>query len=140
MNRAGLFITLFYVKYEPVTRMLSYANAGHVSPLLLRSGEASCQKLDAEGLIFGVRKEEIYEEKELQLRQGDLLILYTDGITEAQNSAGEMFGFCRLCSTVSASRERAPEEVIAAIHEQLADFTGITALEDDVTMIVMKII
>ncbi|ACM18635.1 sensor phosphatase, sensory_box and SpoIIE domain-containing [Geotalea daltonii FRC-32] len=140
LNRAGLFITLFYVKYDPESRMLAYANAGHVSPLLLRPPEVSCRKLDAEGLIIGVREDETYEEKELQMQPGDLLVLYTDGITEAQNSAGEMFGFSRLCSIVSAISSNPPEDVVSIVLEQLAGFTGTTALEDDVTMIVMKVI
>ncbi len=140
LNRSGLFITLFYVSYDPVRRLLSYANAGHVSPLLLRPSEISCRKLDAEGLILGVRKKESYEEKELQMEPGDLLVLYTDGITEAQNSAGELFGFGRLCSTVSAISSRPAEEVIGGILHEVAAFAGTTALEDDVTMIVMKVI
>ncbi|MCM2359871.1 MAG: SpoIIE family protein phosphatase [Geobacteraceae bacterium] len=140
LGQAGLFITLFYVKYDAVSRTLTYSNAGHVLPLLFRGAAAACLELDAEGLILGVRKEVIFEEKQLQLEQGDLLLLYTDGITESRNSAGEMFGRARLCDILNAGKAESPRAVVDAILAEVTAFTGTAALEDDVTMIALKVV
>lgn len=140
LDQAGLFITLFYVKYDAINRTLFYSNAGHVPPLLFRQSETACRKLDAEGLIIGVRKGEVYEEKQIQMQEGDILLLYTDGITEALNSADEQFGLARLCSSLMAKHTESPQSIIDAIIMEVAAFTGTSAMEDDVTMIVMKVI
>jgi phosphoserine phosphatase RsbU/P len=140
LDQAGLFITLFYVKYDAINRTLFYSNAGHVPPLLFRQSETACRKLDAEGLIIGVRKGEVYEEKQIQMQEGDILLLYTDGITEALNSANEQFGIARLCYSLSARHSESPQSIIDAINMEVAAFTGTTAMEDDVTMIVMKVV
>lgn len=139
LDHAGLFITLVYVKYDAINRTLYYSNAGHVPPLLYRSSEAACRKLDAEGLIIGVRKSEVYEARQLQLQEGDVLLLYTDGITEAMNAAGEEFGVARLGRSLVARHAEAPQSIIGTIIKEVAAFTGTAAMEDDVTMIVMKI-
>jgi PAS domain S-box-containing protein len=140
LDHAGLFITLIYVKYDALNRILYYSNAGHVPPLLYRASEATCRKLEAEGLIIGVRKGEIYEAKQLQLQAGDVLLLYTDGITEAMNAAGEEFGVDRLSRSFAARHTEAPQSIILGIIKEVAEFTGTSVMEDDVTMIVMKVI
>lgn len=140
LDQAGLFITLFYVRYDAINRILTYSNAGHVPPLHFRQSETACRKLDAEGLIIGVRKGEIFEEKKIQMQKGDILLLYTDGITEALNSADEQFGIARLCSSLNARHTESPQSIIDAIIMEVAAFTGTTAMEDDVTMIVMKVV
>ena len=140
LDQAGLFITLVFVKYDAINRTLFYSNAGHVPPLLYRSSENTCQKLVAEGLIIGVRKGETYEAKQLQMQEGDVLLLYTDGITEAMNAAGEEFGVDRLCRSFVARHKEAPQTIIDTITMEVAAFTGISVMEDDVTMIVMKVI
>lgn len=140
LDQAGLFITLIYVKYDALNRLLFYSNAGHVPPLLYRSSAAACRQLDAEGLIIGVRKNEIYEARQLQLEKGDALLLYTDGITEAMNPAGEEFGAARLSRCLMASHTESSQAIIAAIIREVRAFTGTATMEDDVTMIVMKVL
>lgn len=140
LNQAGLFITLFYVKYDPLSRTLTYANAGHVLPLISRTSEISCWELDTEGLILGVRKTVAFEEKQLQMQEGDVLLLYTDGITEAQNAEGELFGIARLCDILRNNRSLSPGSIIDAVLREVSAFTGTTTLADDVAMIVMKIL
>ncbi|HTY20661.1 MAG TPA: SpoIIE family protein phosphatase, partial [Geobacteraceae bacterium] len=98
LTKAELFISMFYVKYNVEKRLLTFANAGHNHPFLYSSKERSCTELDADGLILGVRREVTFEEKSIQLQRGDILLLYTDGITEASNPAGDFFGTERLCS------------------------------------------
>ena len=139
LNGADLFISMFYVSFDPARRLLHYANAGHNRPLLLRSGEISCRELDAEGMIFGVIKDMIFEEKHEQLAKGDRLLLYTDGLTEAQNFAGEFFGVPRLCSTFSALKNETPETVIRVLIEQMHAFCGDQAFADDVSIVVLNV-
>ncbi|MGZ8931424.1 MAG: PP2C family protein-serine/threonine phosphatase, partial [Methylosarcina sp.] len=139
LSRAELFITMFYMKYNPATRQLSYANAGHNCPLLLPAGETVCRELDAEGIIFGVTTEIEFEEKSIVLRQGDLVLLYTDGITEAQNREGEFFGIDRLAQLFAAQSQNPPQEIINKIVKDLQAFCTNSSFADDVSMVVLKV-
>lgn len=138
LHQSGLLITLFYIKYDPGTRTVTYSNSGHAPPLVFRSSEGGCRKLDAEGLILGVRRGVIFEEKQFRMKEGDLLLLYTDGVTEARNASGELFGADRLCDILRAGQSGLPREVVDAVLREVATFTGTFAMEDDVTMIAMK--
>jgi sigma-B regulation protein RsbU (phosphoserine phosphatase) len=140
LNRSGLFITLFYLAYDPVARDLRYSNAGHVLPLLVREGVTACTELDAEGLILGVRRGEVFEERRIWMQPGDLLLVYTDGVTESSNSSGEMFGRERLCGILGALHRESPQTIVDALLREIAAFAGTMAREDDITMIVMKIL
>ncbi|HYE34070.1 SpoIIE family protein phosphatase [Methylocaldum sp.] len=139
LSRADLFITMFYMKYHRATRQLSYANAGHNPPLLLRCGETACRELDAEGLIFGVIKEVAFEEKGTVLDKGDLVLLYTDGVTEAQNPEGKFFGADRLSELLAAQGANTPQEIINTIIEALQTFCRSHSFADDVSMVVLKV-
>jgi sigma-B regulation protein RsbU (phosphoserine phosphatase) len=140
LSQSGLFITFFYVRYHPSTRTLVYANAGHVPPLLFRPSEGSCRKLDAEGLVVGIKEGVAFEEKQLRIGEGDVLLLYTDGITETENSAGELFGAERLCAVVGANAAGSPQEVIDAVLREVAAFREGAVQEDDVAMIALKVV
>jgi sigma-B regulation protein RsbU (phosphoserine phosphatase) len=74
------------------------------------------------------------------MQEGDVLLLYTDGITESRNGAGELFGLGRLCSILNARCAEPPQTIIDAVLQEVSAFTGTTAKEDDVTMIVMKVV
>lgn len=139
LGRAELFITIFCASYDAPARTLRYANAGHVPPLLFRRAEPSCNWLDAEGLIIGVQEEVTFEEKSLQLRPGDLLLLYTDGVTEARAANDELFGMGRLCDIIGRNEASSPGEILDAVRSELTLFTGTAALEDDLTMVILKV-
>ena len=139
LNKAELFITMFYLKYLPDSRILKYANAGHNWALLLRPEEATCTPLDAEGLVLGVRREVEFEERSISLAIGDKLLLYTDGITEAQNEAGTFFGMDRLCGLFAAYREMSPEATIGKLLADLRAFCGEAPLLDDISMVVLRV-
>ncbi len=98
------------------------------------------RELDAEGLILGVRKGVPFEEKQLPMEEGDVLILYTDGITEAQNDAGELFGLGRLCGIIGARHSESPREISDAVLREVSAFTDGAPPQDDMTMIVMKVV
>ena len=93
----------------------------------------------AEGIIFGVTKEIVFEEKSTVLRPGDLVLLYTDGITEAQNQEGEFFGTERLTRLFSTQGPKAPQEIINTIVMDLQTFSGSHTFVDDVSMVVLKV-
>ena len=80
LDNADYFITLFYLQYDITTQQLSFANAGHPPPLLLSPFQRECRQLDADGMILGVRKNVIFEEKTTIISKGDLILLYTDGL------------------------------------------------------------
>jgi phosphoserine phosphatase RsbU/P len=138
LTRAELFITMFYVKYDNGTRRLSFANAGHNRPLLIADDD-SCQELDADGLILGVNKHVTFEEKSIQLKSGDLLLLYTDGIIEAQNQEGEFYGTDRLCAMTGKNRTGGPHRVITALLEDLSAFMGAASPVDDISLVAVEI-
>ena len=137
LTRAELFITMFCGKYDAKRSSFSYSNAGHTKPLLLRAG--SWQELDAEGLILGVEQQVAFEEKSVNLEPGDLLFIFTDGIIEAERAPGEFFGVPRLCELLSRVQQEAPEQIIDRVLEALTGFGSSGPLQDDVSMVVMKV-
>ncbi len=139
LNKAELFITMFYLKYFPDSRTLKYANAGHNWALLLRRDESSCMALDAEGLVLGVQRDVEFEERSVSLALGDKLLLYTDGITETQNADGIFFGTERLCELFIAYRELSPEATIEKLLADVREFRCDAPLHDDVSMLVLRV-
>lgn len=135
----GSFVTAFYGLYDPKARELTYATAGHGPPRLKRCDAGTMAALDAvAGLPLGVVEDERYEEATHTLHRGDQLIFYTDGITEARNPAGEMFGLERVDDVLEACRPDA-NALIAAVLSSLDAFTAGRPAEDDRTLIVAKI-
>ena len=139
LTRSELFISMFYVSYCFTTGLLRYANAGHSRPLLLKRNAPECSELDTEGLILGVLPSVDFEEKSIHLEQGDILLLYTDGIIESHNSDGELFGVDRLCRTLRLRRDDTPNAIIFALFEDLNKFLGNTPPNDDITLVALKL-
>ncbi|HYE37419.1 PAS domain S-box protein [Methylocaldum sp.] len=139
LNRASFFISMFYLRYHADTRWITYANAGHNRPLLLRRGERNCTELDAEGLILGVKKGVAFEEKALSLNEGDMVLLYTDGVTEARNKQGEFFGEPRLCELFITHSQASPQELIEIIVDELGKFCQSRSFDDDISLVVLKV-
>jgi sigma-B regulation protein RsbU (phosphoserine phosphatase) len=137
LTRAELFITMFCGTYDAAHRVLGYSNAGHTRPLLLKGGK--WQELDAEGLILGVEPRVSFEEKSVRLDPGDLLFIYTDGIIEAEGVPGDFFGMPRLCELLGSVRQEPPEAIIDAVLAALVAFSTSGPLQDDVSMVVMKV-
>lgn len=139
LNRAEMFITLFYARYDVRSGRLSYASAGHNKPLLWRVRNSICERIDAEGLILGIKHEVVFEERETSLSPGDVLLLYTDGLTESENNVGDFFGEERLEQLLSEYHAMQPQEIIDRIMEQARLFTGQRTFRDDVTMVALKV-
>jgi sigma-B regulation protein RsbU (phosphoserine phosphatase) len=139
LSAAELFITMFYLKYDLGERLLRYANAGHNRALLRRQRDWTVSELDAEGLILGVKRDVFFEEKSLILEAGDRLLLYTDGVIEAQNEQGEFFGISRLCNIFAADRSESPEATIRKLMSELRTFSGENEFADDITMVNLQV-
>ncbi|MDU0461007.1 MAG: PP2C family protein-serine/threonine phosphatase, partial [Geobacteraceae bacterium] len=120
--------------------MLSFASAGHNKPLLFRQGEVACIEIDAEGLILGVMKAVVFENKSIMMLEGDILLLYTDGITEAENHDGEFFGIDRLSRIVAGNHAEPPQKIIDSVLESLSEFCQSRPLQDDISMVVLKVL
>ncbi|GFO69715.1 hypothetical protein GMLC_32940 [Geomonas limicola] len=138
LTRAELFITMSYLCYHTRTRQLHYTNAGHPPPLLYRPGQDSFQELDAEGLIIGVKKGVSFEERSIQIEPGDLLFLYTDGITETEGARGELFGTRRLQTILAREHRKTAAGLIEAVLAALRAFNGGSTFRDDISMLVLK--
>jgi sigma-B regulation protein RsbU (phosphoserine phosphatase) len=136
--RSDLFVTVFYGLLHPRSGTFSYANAGHNPPIWLnvRTGEA--QHLWLHGMALGVTPDVQLAEESLILEPGDVLVLYTDGVTEALNSADEEFGVGRLERATRANADRSAEEIVQAIQAAVDDFAGNIPPFDDFTLVVLK--
>lgn len=140
LTRAELFITMFYATYDSETSILSYSNAGHNHPILQRIGEALPQELDTEGLILGVKKDVFFEERSVKLIKGDVLLFYTDGITEARNSEGIMFESSGMYEHLKTCINQPADGIIDSFYAKIRDFTGSQILQDDISLVVVKIL
>lgn len=139
LTRAELFVTMFFLKYDTGSRDLFYVNAGHNPPFIYRPSTDSRIRLDAEGLILGIKPGVAFEEKKTRLRSGDLLLLYTDGIVEAESQEGLFFGETRLLQLLKTYHALPPQQIIDKILHQVRLFTGIQNFNDDVTLVIMRL-
>jgi serine phosphatase RsbU (regulator of sigma subunit) len=138
LNKSDFFITLFYLQYDCQNQALSFANAGHPPPLLLHAHQNECCQLDADGLILGVRKGVFFEEKTLTLAKDDLLLIYTDGLTEAENAQSEFFGLQRVNDIFRQHAHQSPQTIIEVLLEELKQFCHTDSFKDDITLIVFR--
>lgn len=134
------FVTAFYGIFDPATRSLTYACAGHNPPRLKRCADGSIASLDGvSGLPLGIVEGLQYDQTTVTLVPGDQIVLYTDGITEAVNPTGEMFGLHRMDEAIRGCKEHAVE-LIAAVLAVLDQFAQGHPPEDDQTLVVAKVL
>jgi sigma-B regulation protein RsbU (phosphoserine phosphatase) len=133
------FVTAFYGIYDPAERSLTYSSAGHNPPRLKRCADGTLDSLKAvSDLPLGIVPDVRYHEKTYRFVPGDQLVLYTDGITEAHNEQGEMFGISRLDKALEDCAEGA-SDLLDSVLAALKDFTGSQTIHDDRTLLVAKI-
>jgi serine phosphatase RsbU (regulator of sigma subunit) len=132
---ANMFVTCFYAVLEPESGRLTYANAGHDLPYVWHSGE--CEELRARGMPLGLMPKMSYEEKEIVLEAGDAALFYSDGLVEAHDPEGKMFGFPRLRALVA---ERVEERsLVDLLLDELYSFVGEGwEQEDDITLLTLQ--
>jgi len=137
-SMAGMFVTLFYAALDPASGQLTYVNCGHNPPILIRRGSAELELLGRTGLVMGFDDHATYDQAVCQLGPGDLLLLYTDGVTEAFDAERRQFGVDRLNALLLRERERSAAEVLEALKAALHDHTGDTPQSDDITTVVVR--
>jgi phosphoserine phosphatase RsbU/P len=133
----GKYITFFYGLFETASRRFTYANAGHNPPLLVRR-DGRTARLSEGGIVLGLFPERRYEQGGVKLRSGDRLLCFTDGITEAANDAGELFGEERLLRLLVEHRRQSASELSETILAAVADFSG-GSFQDDVTLMALAV-
>jgi sigma-B regulation protein RsbU (phosphoserine phosphatase) len=135
---AEKFATLFYGVFDSKARTLEYTNAGHNFPIHWNS-RRSCRYLKAGGLVVGVLKDVSYQSARASLLPGDLLVFYTDGVTEARDKQEQEFGEARLLEVISRCSDRPAESMIENIFDSVTDYTGGELDSDDLTLVVLKV-
>jgi serine phosphatase RsbU (regulator of sigma subunit)/anti-sigma regulatory factor (Ser/Thr protein kinase)/transposase len=142
--KKGMFVTMFYVVLDSVNRMVSYASAGH-NPMILYRGESDATYfLKPKGIPVGINvpDEELFRKtisvEKLTLRQDDMLVIYTDGITEAMNNDRDQFGEGRLLAAIKRYGHMGAQEFADALNREIQEFTGGAPQNDDITLVAIK--
>jgi serine phosphatase RsbU (regulator of sigma subunit)/putative methionine-R-sulfoxide reductase with GAF domain len=139
LSNAELFITVFYATYNPDSRVLTWANGGHNTPVLWRRRDDAPMFLDADGMLIGFLKDVDYEQRQMVLEPGDVLVMYTDGVTEAKNPSGEMFGEERLCQVIRENIDLPALGLLDSIYNAVWSHSDTVTQYDDITATVMKV-
>jgi|KBSSwiStaDraftv2_1062776.scaffolds.fasta_scaffold91286_2 hypothetical protein len=139
-SQGGLrFTTAFIAEFDPTTRVLTFVNAGHNAPILKRaSGEI--ERLTNGGLPLGIVAESAYETGSLVLQAGDWLIIFTDGLVEAENSARDEYGETRLLALLKGDSTITADDLLHRIMIDLDSFVGAASQHDDVTCVLVKVV
>jgi sigma-B regulation protein RsbU (phosphoserine phosphatase) len=131
------YATFYFGIYDEARSVLKYTNAGHLPPILLRNGQPEAE-LEVTGTVVGAFPFSRYEEQQIELRSGDMLVAYTDGVVEPENPYGEQFGEDRLKELLVKYSNRASHEIIAHVMEAVEQWTTSSELQDDMTMLVVR--
>jgi phosphoserine phosphatase RsbU/P len=132
------YVTFFYADYDRSSRMLTYTNAGHPPPFLFRRD--SLLRLDCGGTVIGLFPHACFEQAQIALEPGDILLAFTDGMTEPENSYGEEFGEARLVAAARQALDDPPHLMAAEIYRRVTDWTGSDEAQDDMTLLYLKAI
>ena len=130
------YATFCFGIYDEPPVSFTYTNAGHLPPLLVRDGAA--ELLDVNGTVVGAFHFSEYDESRVHSASGDLLVFYTDGVTEPENEYGEMFGEERLTELIAATAHRTEEQIIALVLESVKQWTASEELQDDMTLLLAR--
>jgi len=134
------FVTVFLGKFDPHTRMLTYFNAGHNPPALVRRSRAELTWLKPNGAAIGIVEEYKIQPGLAQLQGGDVLVLYTDGVTEAINAGGQGFGYERLGALLLQYAGLSAADMVAMLRQELNNYTDGRPPADDTTIVVCKVL
>jgi sigma-B regulation protein RsbU (phosphoserine phosphatase) len=138
-EETGWFVTVFTAIFHPDTKRLTYTSCGHNPALLLRA-DGTVRSLSVQGMAMGVQHLEEIQEREVDLKSGDLVLLYTDGITEAHNPQSELFGISRLEEILRSLRGASSDEVVDEILRRVNSFRLSMPQHDDITLMAVKVL
>jgi len=138
-----MFISMLYMVLNLETNLLSFARAGHEAPILVRSGENTAEQLNTTGIAIGLVDNEIFastiETRTISLHSGDLIVTYTDGITEAMNSDGDEWGIDSLQQSIQNMANASAQDLLNNIRHSVLTFAGNNRQYDDMTMLALRI-
>jgi len=137
-SKAGMFVTLFYGILDHASHTFTYVNAGHNPPIVFHSRDSTFSELAATGIAMGVIPDAEYISQVSPLVPGDVVVLYTDGITEAMNARDDMFGETRLYDVIRQSEGLRADEILAKILHAVKEFTVDYPQSDDITLMVVR--
>ena len=137
-NESAMFVTVLYAVYDSSSGRITYASGGHNAPLIVRADGSSKLLPLTGGIALGLAPDLEYGQTTVTLEPGDIVILYTDGVTEAMNAAGEEFGIEPLQKIFAESPPRSAEEANMTVFEAVSAFAGETAQSDDITCLTLR--
>ncbi len=132
------FVTMFYLVLDIEKNSINYSSAGHHPVLFYDASEFMVKKLNVNGLLLGIFKDQEYEEKVLTLDTGDILFLYTDGLVEVIDKDNKQYGYDRLLSKIIMYSSLRPQAMIDEIMQDVKDFTNLESYRDDITIVAIK--
>ncbi len=137
-NEEMMFVTVFLAQLNLATGELIYVNGGHNPPLVQEKGRFRYLRDKKKHAMLGVNEEEVYESHHLVLQPGEMIFLYTDGVTEAMNEAGDMYSEDRLRATLNGQGEKDVRKILAAVRKDVGAYAGEAEQSDDITMLGLK--
>jgi len=140
ITNAATFVTMFYARFDQTNKTLEYANGGHNPPLLVRPKTGETLLLDAGGPILGILPQAQFSNTVVTLDSGDILTLFTDGVTEQENEAGDEFSIDRLEEVVRSKETEPASALVTQISQAVSTFAGKNPQVDDLTVVVVKVL
>jgi sigma-B regulation protein RsbU (phosphoserine phosphatase) len=140
VEELNLFMTMFYGEIDIKEKMIRWVKAGHEPAILYAPGTDSYVLLAGEGLPLGVMEDAVYKESQKQINSGQIILIGTDGIKEAVDTHGEMFGNERLLDVIRDNADQPAREILDNVFESLNDFRHPLEADDDQTLVVIKVL
>ena len=134
------FVTLCYVRFDLNKKQLTLVDCGHTGLIHWRAATQTCELLHGDNLPLGTREGDIYDQVSVSFAAGDLLFLFSDGVTETRDRSGEVFGADRLVQCVQANSGLEPRELVEVVRRAALDFSGSSLLKDDLTCVAIRIV
>jgi serine phosphatase RsbU (regulator of sigma subunit) len=140
ITNPATFVTIFYARLNPALRTLQYASGGHNPPLLVRPRTGESLLLEQAGPIVGILPDAQFSDTVVPLEPGDILTLYTDGVTEQENESDEQFSLDRLKALLLSKETESAATLVGSVTEAVSTFAGTKEQEDDLTVVIAKIL
>jgi sigma-B regulation protein RsbU (phosphoserine phosphatase) len=138
-SASNRYATFFFATLDPITRELRYVNAGHNAPMLVRGASGDVVRLEAGGTPVGLLPSASYEAQSVTLELGDLLLCYTDGVSEAMNLGDEEWGEERMLEAVKTKAGASSDDVLREVFRAADQFTGEAPQHDDMTLLIARV-
>jgi serine phosphatase RsbU (regulator of sigma subunit) len=140
ITNSATFVTMFYARFNPTLRTLEYASGGHNPPLLLRTSTGESLLLEEGGPIMGLVAGAEFSNTKITLEPGDILTLYTDGVTEQEDESGDEFSLDRLKKVILSKESEPAASMVTDIAEAVSTFAGSKEQSDDLTVVIAKVL